>query len=174
METADQMITDFAPRLDIVPPPRRRLWDDLATVPTEFVLYAGTASRCTLGIVSQWTFGDRPLDKGLLALAIPFLAGAIVTQLAPNTFSCTTDRGGVIPIVLLRPARFSPPVAATGRTGQRLAGGFVTRPVRHQDVSGAGARRGEGLHRPRRSAMRRPHRSADRAGCRAGNLWNCV
>jgi hypothetical protein len=33
----------FSPRLDILPPPQRRLWDELGEVPPEFVLYGGTA-----------------------------------------------------------------------------------------------------------------------------------
>jgi hypothetical protein len=37
------MTADFAPRLEILPPPQRRLWDELAAVPEEFVLYGGTA-----------------------------------------------------------------------------------------------------------------------------------
>jgi hypothetical protein len=37
------MTTHFAPRLDILPPPQRRLWDELSAVPQEFALYEGTA-----------------------------------------------------------------------------------------------------------------------------------
>jgi hypothetical protein len=93
------MTTDFMPRLDILPSAQRRLWDELAAVPAEFVLYGGTALALHLGhrqSVDFDFFGDRPLDPALLAPAIPFLADAIVTQRAPNTFSCTVDRGGVI------------------------------------------------------------------------------
>jgi hypothetical protein len=43
------MKQDFAPRLDIVPPPQRRLWDELAAVPAAFVLYGGTAVALQLG-----------------------------------------------------------------------------------------------------------------------------
>jgi hypothetical protein len=93
------MTTDFTARIDILPPPQRRLWDELAAVPAEFVLYGGTALALHLGhrqSVDFDFFGNRPLDPALLVPAIPFLAGAIVTQRAPNTFSCTIDRGGVI------------------------------------------------------------------------------
>ena len=41
-------------------------------------------------------FGSQPLDETRLVPAIPFLADAVVTQRAPNTFSCTIDRGGVV------------------------------------------------------------------------------
>jgi hypothetical protein len=93
------MIADFAPRLDILPPAQRRLWNELADVPGEFVLYDDTALALHLGhrrSVDFDFFGDRPLDPALLVPAIPFLAGATVTQRVPDTFSCTVDRGGVI------------------------------------------------------------------------------
>lgn len=41
-------------------------------------------------------FGNRALDPNLLVPAIAFLDGAIVTQRAPNTFSCIVDRGGAV------------------------------------------------------------------------------
>ncbi len=93
------MTTDFMPRLDILPPAQRHLWDELAAVPAEFVLYDRTALALQLGhrqSVDFDFFGSRPLDPALLVPAIPFLAGAIVTRRAPNTLSCTIDRGGVI------------------------------------------------------------------------------
>jgi hypothetical protein len=89
----------FAPRLDILPPPQRRLWDELAAVPEEFVLYGGTAIALHLGHRQSLDFdffGNKPLDPVKLVPAVAFLAGAIVTQREPNTFSCTVDRGGVV------------------------------------------------------------------------------
>jgi len=89
----------FSPRLDILPPPQRRLWDELAEAPPEFVLYGGTAIALHLGhreSVDFDFFGDRPLDPARLVPAVPFLAGAIVTQREPNAFSCNVDRGGAV------------------------------------------------------------------------------
>jgi hypothetical protein len=120
------MTTDFAPRLDILPPPQRRLWDELAAVPAEFVLYGGTALALHLGhrqSVDFDFFGDRPLDPARLVPAIPFLAGAIVTQRAPDTFGCTVDRGGVIQLSFFGVPglpRLSPPLIAPGN-GLRVA-----------------------------------------------------
>jgi hypothetical protein len=117
---------DFTPRLDILPPPQRRLWAELAAVPAEFVLYGDTALALHLGhrqSVDFDFFGNRPLDTALLAPAMPFLAGAIVTQRAPNTFSCTVDRGGVIQLSffgLPDLPRLSPPLIAPD-TGLRVA-----------------------------------------------------
>lgn len=93
------MTSDFTPRLDILPSPQRRLWNELSAVPKEFVLYGGTAIALYLGhrqSVDFGFFGDRPLDPATLAPVIPFLADAIVTQREPNTFSCIVDRGGAI------------------------------------------------------------------------------
>lgn len=93
------MTEAFAPRLDILPPPQLRLWDELAEVPSEFVLYGGTALALHLGHRESADFdffSDRPLDSGLLAPAIPFLADATATQREPNAFSCIVDRGGAV------------------------------------------------------------------------------
>jgi hypothetical protein len=93
------MSQDFAPRLDILPPPQRRLWDELGAAPPEFVLYGGTAIALQLGHRESAAFdffGNRPLDPNRLVPAIPFLAGARVTQREPNTFGCVIDRGGPV------------------------------------------------------------------------------
>jgi len=89
----------FTPRLDILPPPQRRLWDELSAVSEDFTLYGGTALALHLGhreSVDFDFFGTKPLDPMRLVPALPFLAAAIVTQREPNTFSCTVDRDGII------------------------------------------------------------------------------
>ncbi len=93
------MIMDFTPRLDILPAPQRRLWDELAAVPAEFVLYGGTAIALHLGhreSVDFDFFGNKPLDTAELISAVPFLASATVTKREPNVFNCHVDRGGVV------------------------------------------------------------------------------
>ena len=93
------MTGNFIPRLDILPAPQRRLWDELSAVPEEFVLYGGTAIALDLGhreSVDFDFFGNKPFDPTKLVPAISFLANASVTQREPNTFSCTVDRGGVV------------------------------------------------------------------------------
>jgi hypothetical protein len=112
------MIQDFAPRLDILPLPQRRLWDELVVVPREFVLYGGTAIALQLGhrqSVDFDFFSNRPLDPTQLVPAIPFLAGATVTQREPNTFGCLVDRGGPVKLSffgLPRIPRLLPPLIA--------------------------------------------------------------
>jgi hypothetical protein len=89
----------FTPYLDILPAPQRRLWNELGQMPPEFVLYGGTALTLQLGhrqSVDFDFFGNQPLDANALVLAIPFLAGATVTQREPNTLSCTVDRDGPV------------------------------------------------------------------------------
>lgn len=93
------MAPGFIPRLDILPPSQRQLWDELSAVPSEFVLYGGTAVALHLGhrqSVDFDFFGNKPLDPANLVPAMPFLTGATVTQREPDTFSCTVDRGGVV------------------------------------------------------------------------------
>jgi hypothetical protein len=93
------MAFGFTPRLDILPLPQRRLWDEFSAVPPEFVLYGRTALALQLGhrqSVDFDFFGNKPLDPARLVPAMPFLAGAIVTQREPNTFGCTVDRGGLV------------------------------------------------------------------------------
>jgi hypothetical protein len=112
------MTQDFRPRLDILPPPQRRLWDELAAVPAEFVLYGGTAIALHLGhrqSVDFDFFGNRPLDPTQLVPVIPFLVGATVTQREPNTFSCIIDRGGAVKLSFFGVpgiTRLSPPLIA--------------------------------------------------------------
>ena len=93
------MTSAFTPRLDILPPPQRRFWDELAAVPAEFTLYGGTAIALHLGhrqSVDFAFFGDRPLDPARLLPAVPFLAGATVTQREPDTLGCIVGRGGAV------------------------------------------------------------------------------
>jgi nucleotidyltransferase AbiEii toxin of type IV toxin-antitoxin system len=80
--------TGFTPRLDILPLPQRRLWDELAGVPPQFVLYGGTAIALHLGHRQSLDFdffGNRHFDPARLVSEVPFMANAQITQRAPNT-----------------------------------------------------------------------------------------
>jgi len=84
------MTADFQPNLSILAAPQRRLWDELETVPSEFVLYGGTALALHLGhrqSVDFDFFGNRLFDPARLAATIPFLTRATTTQQGPNTLS---------------------------------------------------------------------------------------
>jgi hypothetical protein len=93
------MTDDFTPRLDILPKSQRRLWDELAAIPADFVLYGGTAIALHLGhrrSVDFDFFSNRPFDPGTLAASIPFMAAATITQREPNTLSGIVHRGGAV------------------------------------------------------------------------------
>jgi hypothetical protein len=94
--------SNFEPRLDALPPAQRRLWDELDTIPAEFVLYRGTALALHLGhrqSVDFDFFGSRAFQPRELTDGLALLATATITQQAPNTLSVTVDRG--------RPVRLS-------------------------------------------------------------------
>ena len=95
------MNVDFQPKLDILPEPQRRLWDELEAVPEEFVLYGGTALALHLGhpqSVDFDFFGTRPFEPARLANSIPFLAAATITQQQPDTLSAIVDRNGPVTV----------------------------------------------------------------------------
>jgi Nucleotidyl transferase AbiEii toxin, Type IV TA system len=120
------MIAPFSPRLDVLPPPQRRLWDELGATPPEFTLFGGTAIALHLGhrrSIDFDFFGDRPLDARLLTLGLPYLMDAAVTQREPNTLSCIVDRGGSVKLSFFgvpRLRRLRPPLAAADN-GLRVA-----------------------------------------------------
>lgn len=91
----------FIPRLDVLPLPQRRLWNEFTCIPKEFVLYGGTAIALHLGhreSVDFDFFGDRAFDPAKLASAVPFMAGAQITQRAPNTLTGIVDRDGSVKV----------------------------------------------------------------------------
>src|SRR5579862_7234718 len=95
------MTRDFTPRLDILPEPQRRLWDELAAIPPEFVLYGGTAIALHLGHRQSLDFdffGTQPFDPATLTAAIRFMAAATITQRGPNALSGMVDRGGPVQV----------------------------------------------------------------------------
>jgi hypothetical protein len=68
------MTAGFHPHLGILPAPQRRLWDELESVPGEFVLYGGTALALHLGHRQSLDFdffGKNLFDPGTLAARIP-------------------------------------------------------------------------------------------------------
>jgi Nucleotidyl transferase AbiEii toxin, Type IV TA system len=110
--------SNFVPRLDVLPPSQRRLWDELGTIPPEFVLFGGTALALHLGhrqSVDFDFFGNRAFQPRELIAALSFLATAAITQQAPNTLSVTVDRGGPVRLSFFGvPAipRLQPPLIA--------------------------------------------------------------
>ena len=81
----------FEPRLDILPPAQRRLWDELGATPPGFVLYGGTAIALRLGHRHSEDFdffSNEPFAPTDLRGRIPYLRGAENEHLAANTLWC--------------------------------------------------------------------------------------
>ena len=120
----------FVPRLEILPPAQRRLWNELSETPGEFVLYGGTALALHLGhrhSVDFDFFGNRALDISKIEQDVSFLKGANIIQREKNTLSAIVDRGGPVKVSffgLPNLRRLSPPLMAKGNSTQlsRLPG----------------------------------------------------
>jgi hypothetical protein len=86
----------FSPRLDILPPPQRRLWGELGATPEHFTLYGGTALALRLAHRVSMDFdffSNQGFDPDRLARAIPYLDGAERVQVDANTLTCRVERG---------------------------------------------------------------------------------
>ncbi len=91
----------FRPRLEILPPAQRRLWDELGATPRHFTLYGGTALALRLGHRSSEDFdffSRSPFDAGELQRGIPYLRGSQTVQFSPNTLTCIVDRDGAVKV----------------------------------------------------------------------------
>ncbi|MBX9617395.1 MAG: nucleotidyl transferase AbiEii/AbiGii toxin family protein [Caulobacteraceae bacterium] len=93
------MAGTFAPRLNILPAAQRRLWPELATLPSQYVLYGGTAIALHLGHRDSIDFDffiPHEIDPRRLLEDLAILKGASVTQVEPDTLGVTVDRDGPI------------------------------------------------------------------------------
>jgi hypothetical protein len=108
----------FSPRLEILPAAQRELWNELSAVPSEFVLYGGTALALHLGHRDSLDFdffGNRALDLSALEIGIPFLAHARIVQREKNTLTAIVDRGGRVKVSFFgmpKLPRLAPPLVA--------------------------------------------------------------
>ena len=95
------MSVAFHPHLEILPPAQRRLWDELAPLCSDFVLYGGTGVALHLGHRASLNFdffGSGGFDPDRLYHSLPFLHSAEVLQKAANTLTCLVDRSGEVRI----------------------------------------------------------------------------
>lgn len=91
----------FTPRLDILPPPQRALWPELASTPDNFILYGGTALALRLGhrrSVDFDFFSFTPIDPAVVKRSIPYLGDARTIDVQPNTLTCLVDRDGPVKV----------------------------------------------------------------------------
>jgi predicted nucleotidyltransferase component of viral defense system len=87
----------LTPRLDVLPPPQRELWPELAFVPKRYVLYGGTALVLRLGhrlSVDFDFFAHDPLDHRELEADLSLVNHGQTVQEAPNERTVLVDRGG--------------------------------------------------------------------------------
>jgi len=94
-------MTTFVPQVSILPPAQRRLWAELQHVPANFVLYGGTAIGLWLGHRQSEDFdffSSDPFVPAELLARVPFLAGGLLRQSAPNTLTLTLDRDGPVKV----------------------------------------------------------------------------
>jgi hypothetical protein len=91
----------FTPRLEVLPAPQRRLWDELGETPNDFVLYGGTALALRLGHRSSEDFdffSSRPFTPDALQREIHYLTGAETSQSGANTLTMIVDRDGPVKV----------------------------------------------------------------------------
>lgn len=87
--------------LDILPESQRIMWKELSTTPSDFVLYGGTALALRFGhriSVDFDFFSNKPFDPEKLFNAIPYLQDSQVQQMAPDTLTCSVDRGAPVQV----------------------------------------------------------------------------
>jgi nucleotidyltransferase AbiEii toxin of type IV toxin-antitoxin system len=90
-----------APKLEILPPPQRRLWSELKETPKQFVLYGGTALALRLGHRTSEDFdffSNRPFSPDALRKTIGYLQGAEMRQFEENTLTAMVDRDGPVKV----------------------------------------------------------------------------
>lgn len=90
----------FKPRLSVLDPPQRELWDEFSQIPREFALYGGTAIALQLDhrkSVDFDFFSLRAFDPDQL-LALPLAANCEILQKAPNTLTLLVNRGDSVQV----------------------------------------------------------------------------
>ena len=91
----------FTPKLEILPPAQRRLWDELRYMPRGFVLYGGTALALRLGHRHSEDFdffSNDPFAPNVLREDVPYLQDAEMSQFEANTLTAIVDRDGPVKV----------------------------------------------------------------------------
>lgn len=94
-------MNSFEPRLDILPPAQRRLWDELGATPEHFVLYGGTAIALRLGHRHSEDFdffSGAAFSPRKLKAEVAYLRGAETIEAGTNTLTCIVERGGPVKV----------------------------------------------------------------------------
>jgi len=89
----------FKPHFNVLPPPQKKLWKELAEVPRHFVLYGGTALALRLGhrqSVDFDFFSSRSVDPEKLLSDLSLLRAARIIQNTSQTLTVLVDREGPV------------------------------------------------------------------------------
>lgn len=101
LERTMQQAQRFAPKLEILAPAQRRLWEELKHTPTDFVLYGGTALALRLAHRTSEDFdffSNHSFAPDSLRKAIPYLHQAEMSQFEANTLTAIVDRSGPVKV----------------------------------------------------------------------------
>lgn len=93
------MQTFLKPNLNVLPSPQKQVWEELATTPSDFILYGGTAIALRLGhrtSVDFDFFSPKDFDPDQLYQEISYLSGGKILQKAKNTLTCRINREGEV------------------------------------------------------------------------------
>ncbi|MCF8104540.1 MAG: nucleotidyl transferase AbiEii/AbiGii toxin family protein [Desulfohalobiaceae bacterium] len=85
----------FKPKLSVLPPAQKALWEELQSTPDSFVLYGGTGLSLRLGHRSSVDFdffSSDPFSPGDLQEMVPYLRRTERLQSEPNTLTCLVHR----------------------------------------------------------------------------------
>ena len=99
LERTMQQAQRFAPKLEILAPAQRRLWEELKHTPKDFVLYGGTALALRLAHRTSEDFdffSNHSFAPDSLRKAIPYLHQAEMSQFEANTLTAIVDRSGPV------------------------------------------------------------------------------
>jgi hypothetical protein len=91
----------LTPRLDILPPPQRVLWNELIEIPSGFVLYGGTGLALRLAHRQSEDFdffSNESFQPDELERRIPLLQDSQRLQSSLNTLVSLVDRNGPVKV----------------------------------------------------------------------------
>jgi len=92
----------FEPKLNVLPPEQRLVWDELTrSIPNDFVLYGGTSIALRLGhrtSVDFHFFSSEPFSPGDLQQQVKWVSAAEPIQSSANTLTVILKRGGPVKV----------------------------------------------------------------------------
>jgi hypothetical protein len=91
----------LTPDTTILPPSQLSFWNEEKRIPSNFVLYGGTALALRLGHRQSLDFdffSSAPVELEPLSTTIPFVREAEILQSGPNTLTLRMDRGGPVTV----------------------------------------------------------------------------